>query len=149
MKKYYVYGQGQIGEVKYIPDGKGEKGDETNAKQWHVKIADTKINQEQKNIIDAWQKNKGKFKDENDLVDEDKLIKFLSKKFSLSANEVNNKITPFFLSYPNMKNFFKEGENHDFSIDNIGIKSTDSITNPTSFSISACQQDLQCWGEKT
>ena len=141
---FYKHGIGHVAEVKYIPDGKGESGTEQNANTWHVKAADTRISKEQKKILTAWYQNKDNFRDKDGLVDEEKLVHFLAQKFKLSVDEINKKITPYFFSYFSMESLIVEG----WDIKRIGSKKAESVKNPITFTASACQQDLQCWGNK-
>ena len=143
---YYKHGNGQVGRTIYVPDGKGERGEQENVSVWEVMVSDTRLTTQQRSIIDAWYQHTDQFKDNNNIVDEAKLDAFLTKKLNVTQKEISQALLPL-LTGP-QEPYFKKGESADFKIERIGQKSSDSIANPEVFSRSICQDDLRYWAEK-
>jgi len=144
-EELYKYGFAQIGQLSYTPDGKGINGKE-DVKIWNIRISDQEPTQEHIKIMRASGQNSNKFKDKDGLVVEDKLKSFLANKFKLSIEEIDEAAISILSTYPGEKDTYQYDESMKYEI--LGTKSSDSVKNPESFNMSACQRDLQCWGDK-
>lgn len=96
-------GKGYIlASAKFFADGCQYSGSPCNDEIWIIDASKDIVSTSQLKIFDEWYKNRDKFLDKKDNLDEDKLTAYLAKKLKIPSSEVNlpfittEKVNPFY-----------------------------------------------------
>ncbi len=126
-----------LASATYTPDGKGTSGEEDDGDVWEVESSDIQVSEQGLRVWMGLEQHKERFRDESGLLDEEKLVQYLSEELNIAKAEVK---PPLWIP----KDFPYDGEDYEV----VGTKASDSIANPASFALSRCRQSAACWGDE-
>ena len=126
-----------LASASYTPDGKGASGEDDGGEVWEVESSDTQLSEQDLRVLMGWEQHKERFRDELELLDEERLVQYLSEELNIGETEVK---------FPSWipRDFPYDGEDYEV----VGTKASDSIANPASFALSRCRQSAACWGDE-
>ncbi|QEW33217.1 DUF4875 domain-containing protein [Erwinia billingiae] len=99
--------------AKYFSDGCQYSGTDCNDEIWAIDASKDVISPSQQKIFTEWYKNRGRFLDKEENLDEDKLTSFIAKKLKIDESAVNlpfittEKVNPYYSEADKKSSFDK------------------------------------------